>query len=70
MLWWHVLLVILLGKVIGKKLKRWADNPEVKKEFGELVKAIDDAYADNRLSIVEILKIVKEAQDVLRETLK
>lgn len=70
MLWWHVLLVVVLGKVIGKKLKQWADDPDVKREFGELVKTIDDAYADDRLSIEEILNIVKEAKDVLREILK
>jgi len=70
MIWWHILLTVILAKVIGKKLKKWADDPDVKKEFGELVKAINDAYADNRLSIKEILSIIKEAKDVLTVILK
>jgi hypothetical protein len=70
MVWWHVLGLIILAKVLGKKLKKWADDPDVKREFGELIEAIDKAYADRKISFEEILEVIREAKDVLREILE
>lgn len=69
-MWWLILIAVVLGKVFGKKLGEWADNEKVKKEWGELVLAINDGYADGRLTIDEIWKIGKEAKDVIDEILR
>lgn len=66
-MWWLILIAVVLGKVFGKKLGEWANDEKVKKEWGELVKTIDDAYADNRISLEEIWQIGKEAKDVIDE---
>jgi len=69
-MWWMILLVAVIAKALGKKLGEWAKDENVKKEWGELVQAIDEAYQDGRISIEEILNIGKEAKDVIREITK
>ena len=65
-----ILLVAVIAKALGKKLGEWAKDEDVKREWSELVQAIDEAYQDGRISIEEILNIGKEAKDVIREITK
>jgi len=69
-MWWMILLVAVIAKALGKKLGEWAKDEDVKREWSELVQAIDEAYQDGRISIEEILNIGKEAKDVIREITK
>jgi len=69
-MWWLILLAVVIGKVLGKKLGEWANDENVKKEWGELVQAIDEAYRDGKITIDEIWNIGKEAKDVIREITK
>ena len=69
-MWWTILLVAVIAKVLGKKLGEWAKDEDVKREWSELVQAIDEAYRDGHISIEEILNIGKEAKDVIIEITK
>lgn len=69
-MWWMILLVAVIAKVLGKKLGEWAKDEDVKREWSELVQAIDEAYRDGKITIEEILNIGKEAKDVIREITK
>ena len=69
-MWWLILLVAVVAKTLGKKLGEWAKDENVKKEWGELVQAIDEAYRDGKITIDEIWNIGKEAKDVIREITK
>lgn len=69
-MWWTILLVVVIAKVLGKKLGEWAKDEDVKREWSELIQTIDEAYRDGHISIQEILEIGKEAKDVIREITK
>lgn len=65
-----ILLAAVIAKVLGKKLQEWADDPDVRKEWAELIETIDDAYKDGKITLPEIARIAKEAADVVKEILE
>lgn len=59
---WYVLILLGLGYLFRKKIKKWLQNIEIRKAFKAFIIAIDDAFTDNRLTLEEICDILKKAK--------
>jgi len=62
---WYVLILLGLGYLFRKKIKKWLTDIEVRKAFEAFIIAIDDAFADDRLTLEEICEILKKAKTLV-----
>lgn len=67
---WYVLLLLGIGFLLRKSIKKWLEDVQVKAAFKAFIRAIDEAYADGRLTLEEICEILEKAKKLVELLLK